>query len=398
MAEDFNPFDPGQGQNAWPLLERMRAESPVVEIANGMQYVTRLDDCRGVLRDPRSFSNATGMKAPGVEVPFEDRLLGELDPPRHTLVRRVVVTALSPKLVHATAPFMRETADALLGAMSGTADLVPGFTVPLPNRVTVRMIGLDPADADQLQAWAKGLMESTFPAMNRTERGEGFAGAFPEFAGYIDDHIEARAAQIADGSAPDDVLTRLMQITDDGEQLPRRQIRALVRNLITGGFTTTSQLVGNLLHQILTDPGVERALRAGDDALHRATEESLRLSPPILFMARGCVADVEIAGCPVRAGTRVITGFASANRDERIFEDPDEFRVDRANSDQHLAFGFGPHVCPGASLARAVAYTGVRAFLDHFPEGSVRLAPDFQFENVPTYFEIGPRSLPIVIK
>ena len=93
----------------------------------------------------------------------------------------------------------------------------------------------------------------------------------------------------------------------------------------------------------------------------------------------------------------MITGFASANRDERLFDDPDEFRVDRPNSDQHLAFGFGPHVCPGASLARAVAYTGVRAFLDHFPEGTVRLAPDFQFENVPTYFEIGPKSLPIVI-
>src|SRR3954464_1111417 len=205
MAEDFNPFDPGQGQNAWPLLERMRAESAVVEIANGMQYVTRLDECRGVLRDPRSFSNATGMKAPGVEVPFEDRLLGELDPPRHTLVRRVVVTALSPKLVHATEPFMRETADALLealfkGASGGAADLVPQFTVPLPNRTTVRMIGLDPDDADQLQTWAKELMESTFPAMNRTERGEGFAGAFPDFAGYIDEHIEARAAELAAGT------------------------------------------------------------------------------------------------------------------------------------------------------------------------------------------------------
>ena len=399
MAEDFNPFDPGQGQNAWPLLQRMREESPVVEISNGMQYVTRLEDCRSVLRDPRSFSNATGMKAPGVEVPFEDRLLGELDPPRHTLVRRVVVTALSPKLVHATEPFMRQTADALLGALSGgSADLVPEFTVPLPNRVTVRMIGLDPDDADQLQRWAKELMESTFPAMNRTDRGEGFAGAFPEFAGYIDEHIEARARQIAQGAAPDDILTRLMQITDDGEQLPRRQIRALVRNLITGGFTTTSQLVGNLLHEILTKPEVERAVRADDEALHRATEESLRVSPPILFMARGCVEDVEIAGCPVHAGTRVITGFASANRDERLFDDPDAFRVDRPNSEQHLAFGYGPHVCPGASLARAVAYTGVRAFLDHFPEGTVRLAPDFQFENVPTYFEIGPKRLPIVIK
>src|ERR1700690_354397 len=147
----FDPFDPGQARDAWPLLARMRAEAPVVEIANGMRYVTRHAECRDVLRDPRSFSNATGMKAPGVEIPLEDRLLGELDPPRHTLVRRVMVTALSPKLVHAAEPFMRDTATALLDAIPGpSVDLVPAFTVPLPNRITGHMLGLDPSDADQL--------------------------------------------------------------------------------------------------------------------------------------------------------------------------------------------------------------------------------------------------------
>ena len=394
----FNPFDPGQARDAWELLARMRAEAPVVEIANGMQYVTRHAECRDVLRDPRSFSNASGMKAPGVEVPLEDRLLGELDPPRHTLVRRVMVTALSPKLVHATEPFMRDTAHALLDRLGAPgADLVTGFTVPLPNRVTVRMLGLDPADADQLAVWAKGLMESTFPATNRTEHGEGFAAAFPDFAGYIDARIDERAAQLDAGDAPDDVLARLLQLTDDGEQLPRRQIRALVRNLITGGLTTTSQLLGNLLHEILTNPEVEAALRADDAALGRAVEESLRLAPPILFMARGCVSEVEIAGCPVHPGTRVITGFASANRDERVFDDPDNFDVQRANADQHLTFGYGPHVCPGATLARVEATIAIRAFLDHFPPGAVRLAPGFVFENVPTYFEVGPKSLPVEI-
>src|SRR5690242_12700972 len=145
----------------------MRAEAPVVDIASGMRYVTRHEECREMLRDTQSFSNATGMKAPGVEVPFEDRLLGELDPPRHTLVRRVMVTALAPKLVHAAEPFMRETAAALLEGLHGpTADLVADFTVPLPNLVTVHMLGLDPDDAVQLAAWAKGLMESTFPATN----------------------------------------------------------------------------------------------------------------------------------------------------------------------------------------------------------------------------------------
>jgi cytochrome P450 len=392
----FDPFDPGQAHDAWALLAHMRGESAVVEIANGMRYVTRHAECRDVLRDTETFSNASGMKAPGVEIPVEDRLLGELDPPRHTRVRRVMVTALAPKVVHAAEGFMRATAERLLHDISGpTADLVPAFTVQLPNRVTLHLLGLDPADAPQLAAWAKGLMESTFPATNRTERGEGFAGAFPEFAAYIDAHIAERTAQLANGTAPDDVLARLLQLDDDGERLPLRQVRALVRNLITGGLTTTSQLLGNLLHELLSDPGVERALRAGDDALGRAIEESLRLAPPVLFMARGCLRDVEIGGCPVPAGVRVITGFASANRDERVFEDPDEFRVDRANAEHHLTFGYGPHVCPGAALARTVARIGIRTFLDRFPSGTVRLARGFEFENVPTYFERGPKRLPI---
>ena len=392
----FDPFDPGQARDAWPLLAELRNEGAVVEIAQGMQYVTRHAECRDVLRDTETFSNASGMKAPGVEIPAEDRLLGELDPPRHTRVRRVMVTALAPKVVHAAEPFVRETADSLLTGVTGpTADLVPAFTVQLPNLVTLHLLGLDPADAPQLAAWAKGLMESTFPATNRTERGEGFAGAFPEFAGYIDEHIASRTAQLADGTAPDDVLARLLQLDDDGEQLPLRQVRALVRNLITGGLTTTSQLLGNLLHELLTDASVERALRASDDALGRAIEESLRLAPPVLFMARACVRDVEIGGCPISSGTRVITGFASANRDERVFEDPDEFRVDRPNSEHHLTFGFGAHVCPGAALARTVARIGIRTFLDRFPAGTIRLEPGFEFENVPTYFERGPKRLPV---
>ena len=394
----FDPFNPPPADEAVDILARMRGDSPVVDIADGMRYVTRHAECRDVLRDTATFSNASGMKAPGVVIPVEDRLLGELDPPRHTLVRRVMVTALAPKVVHGAEPFMHDAAARLLDAIGGpTADLVPAFTVQLPNLVTVHLLGLDPADAPQLAAWAKGLMESSFPATNRTERGEGFAGAFPEFAGYIDAHIDERAAQLADGTAPDDVLARLLQLTDEGEQLPRRQVRALVRNLITGGLTTTSQLLGNLLHEILTDAAVEHAVRESDHALGRAIEESLRLAPPIMFMARGCVRDTEIAGCPVAAGSRVITGFASANRDERVFSDPDEFRVDRDNAEQHLTFGYGAHVCPGAALARTVARIGIRSFLDHFPAGSVRLAPGFVFENVPTYFERGPKRLPVEI-
>ena len=310
-----------------------------------------------------------------------------------------MVTAMTPKVVHAAEPFIAATAAELLDAAADSGsgfDLVSTYTAVLPNRVTVYLLGFDPADSDQLARWAKGLMESTFPALNRTERGVGFAAAFPEFAGYIDTRIAERAAQLAAGEQRTDVLARLLQLEVEEEPLPPEQLRALVRNLITGGLTTTSQLLGNLLYEILQRPDIEAALRADRSLITVGIDESLRLAPPILFLARGCTRDTEIGGCPVHAGERVTIGAASANRDERVFEHADDFDLERANADQHLTFGYGTHVCPGATLARAVARIGVGAVLDRFAPGELQLESGFQFEQVPTYFEHGPRRLPVV--
>jgi cytochrome P450 len=395
---EFNPFDAEQAQNSWPLLKELRSRGPVAAISGGMHYVARHAECEAVLRDTESFSNASGMKEPGVEIPLEDRILGELDPPLHTGVRRVMVTALTPRVVHAAEPFMRETAEALLAdiPVPGQADLVASFSAPLPNRVTVHLLGFPPEDAPMIAGWAKALMESPFPRTNRTEKGEGFANAFPDFAGYIDAHIEQRAAAADAGGEATDVVTRLLTLEVEGERLTRRQVRSLTRNLITGGFTTTSQLLGNLLHQLLSDPAVDAAVRADRSLLTQAIEESLRIAPPIMFVARGCVNDAAIADdVMARAGERVIVGTASANRDEQLFDDAETFRLDRENADQHLTFGYGPHVCPGAALARVETRIAIEAFLDRFPPGSIRLADDFRFVNVPTFFEVGPRELPV---
>jgi hypothetical protein len=393
----FDPFDAERSRDAWTELARLRDDGPLATIAGGLRYVTRYAEARETLRDTAIFSNASGMKAPGVDVPPEDRLLGELDPPRHTAVRRVIVTAMTPKVVHAAEPFVASTAAALLDALPRDRfDLVTSYTSVLPNRVTMYLLGFDPADADQLARWAKELMESTFPALNRTERGVGFAAAFPDFAGYIDTRIAERARQLDAGEEHDDVLARLIRLEVDDAPLPPPQLRALVRNLITGGLTTTSQLLGNLLFELLTNARFDTAVRADRALLHTAIEESLRLTPPLLFLARGCVRDTQIGGCPVQAGERVAIGTASANRDERVFDGADEFRTDRANADQHLTFGYGPHVCPGATLARAVARIGTEAVLDHFAAGELSLEPGFVFEQVPTFFEHGPRRLPVL--
>jgi len=393
MTKAFNPFDAEQAHNSWPLLADLRAESAVVDIGDGMAYVTRHSACRQLLRDTDGFSSAQGFKAPGVVVPLEDRTLGELDPPNHVLVRRVMVSALTPKSVRAAEPYMEAKAKALLDALpdGGTVDLVSAFTVPLPNASTVHLLGFAEEDAPKTMAWAKDLIESGFPATHRNREGvEGFADGFPDFAKYIDDRINERRTD-----PRDDVTTRLLELEVDGERLTPRQLRAMVRNLITGGLTTTSQLLGNLLYELFTVPGLEERLRADPEALHRAIEESLRLAPPIMFIPRGCVRDTDVDGTTLHAGQRVVMGTACANRDEDVFPNGDDFDVDRDNFADHLTFGHGPHFCPGAQMARAVARIGITAFLEHFPEGTVRLTDGFEYENVPAFFETGPARLTV---
>ncbi|MBV8951987.1 MAG: cytochrome P450 [Actinobacteria bacterium] len=395
VTRTFNPFDPEQAHNSWPLLLELRDESAVVDIGDGLAYVTRHKECRDLLRDTDGFSSAQGFKAPGVVVPIEDRTLGELDPPNHTLVRRVMVTALTPKSVKAAEAYVGSMAASLLDALpaAGEADLVPSFTAPLPNASTVHLLGFPEEDAPQIMAWAKDLIESGFPGTHRNREGvEGFLEGFPDFAGYIDDRIEERRAQ-----PRDDVTTKLLELEVDGERLTPRQLRAMVRNLVTGGLTTTSQLLGNLLFELFTVPGLEQRLRSDPAVLPRAIEESLRIAPPVMFIPRGCRRDTEVDGTVVQSGQRVVIGTGCANRDERVFAHGDDFDVDRANLSDHLTFGYGPHFCPGAPLARAVGRIGVTALLDHFAHGTIRLTDGFVYENVPAFFETGPRRLTVRI-
>ena len=116
-----------------------------------------------------------------------------------------------------------------------------------------------------------------------------------------------------------------------------------------------------------------------------------------MFVPRGCLRDTEVDGTVLEAGQRVVMGTACANRDEAVFEHGDDFDVDRDNASDHLTFGFGPHFCPGAPMARAVARIALTTFLEHFPPGTVRLTDGFTFENVPAFFETGPKALTVQI-
>jgi cytochrome P450 len=397
MVSTYDPFQVEQPDVTFARLHELRAEGPIVAIGEGMYYVTSYEEARRVLRDAEHFSSAEGFRAPGVSVPAEDRMLGEQDAPQHPGVRRIVMSAFNPAAIRREEDFVRERAHALLEGLDtpGTIDMVPAFTNPLPNEATVHLLGFPMEDATQIAVWSKEVMESEWPAMNRTERGEGMEGAFPVYTDYVDRFVQTLRVDVAAGNAGDGLLTRLLTADVGGEQLSVRQMRALVFNLLLGGLTTTAQLLGNLIYQLLISGSVVEMSKADADERAAFIEECLRVYPPVMLIPRGCVQETSVAGTTIKPGERVIVGSACVNRDESLFDSSEEFDAHRSNADRHLTFGFGPHLCAGAAMARSVALIGLDEFLPFANARNARLADGFVYENVPTFFEYGPKSMPV---
>lgn len=396
----FNPFDPSETQHMWDLMARMRKERPVNRPTEGFVYLASHADNKAVYRDAKRFSSAEGFRAPGVVVSDEESFLGEIDPPLHTHVRRMLLRAFTIQTANAVEPWTRDTVKGILDeyVAAGGGDLIQALCVPLPGAVTAHSLGMPDDLLFQLSKWCDELLHSTWPQMNATEDGEGIAGAFPQLAEVVDQAIADHRALGDD--APDDLLTRMINARDnEGNALTDVHIRTLSVNSIAGSLSLTYML-GNLLYRYLTDPeGFTEVLRADRSLIPMAVEESLRYEPPVLFLFRTAKEDVEVGGCPVAKGERIILGMASANRDEAVYEHADEYRLDRDElPDDHLSFGEGPHLCLGNHLTRMIGKVVLEEMLDTFAPGEIRLAEGYELSYVPMFLEYGPDSLAAVVE
>jgi cytochrome P450 len=167
---------------------------------------------------------------------------------------------------------------------------------------------------------------------------------------------------------------------------------------ILAGSLSSSYMLGNLLYRYLVDEeGFAAVLRADRSKIPAAVEESLRHEAPVTFLFRTAKVDTEISGCPVHAGEHVMLGILSANRDESVYPDAEEFRLDRADPPEHLAFGAGPHLCLGNHLTRMVGRVVLEEVIDRFAPGQLALAPGFEWVCVAHIQEYGPETLDVVV-
>ena len=248
---------------------------------------------------------------------------------------------------------------------------------------------MSPAEyEDRFRVWSDELLE----AQNAGATGA-LSDAHPEFARFVQSLIDDHRAM---DDPPDDVITRFIHTDVDGEFLSDQAIRTQTMFLIVAGNETTRNLIGNCMYVLATRPDLFEQVRADRDRIPPFVEESLRLDAPVQVLARAVLDDTEIEGCPLHAGDRVVFGLASANRDESAYDDPTEFRLDRARHARPPRVRRRPARVPrcvagaprGRSRCSTRSASGWR---------SLRLADDYVPDPNPVFWANGHRSLPAVL-
>ncbi len=392
----FDPLDAAAADNL-DGLARLRAEEPVHRCPGGAWFLSRYDDVLAATKDVETFR--ASFREPGVVVPEEEQFINEIAEPRHGHVRRIINSAIAQHRIARVEPVARDLCNGLLDDLlprshaEGRVDLVAGYSTPIPTTVIAHLLGAPVEDHHKWAEWSDEVVQGTYPTKYRTERGVGLEGAHPEFTAYVDAQIRVRREA---EHPPDDFITRLLETEVDGRRLTDVEARTQLVFLFISGNETTRHLISNLCFTLARRPELYATCRADPTLVDNLVEETLRLMSPIQFLMRTCTRDTSLDGVAIDEDDKVAFGIASANRDADHFDDPDDFRLDRSDPKHHLAFGGGPHICPGAALARLEARIAVEALLARV--ATMTLDPEYRFEKVPVFWAYGPSSLPVALE
>jgi len=345
---DWDPQAPEVLADPIGAYDTMRARCPVAHDGDGHHAVFRHTDAMRILLDPRTFSSAASRH---VSVPHS------MDPPQHTRFRRLIDPYFSPERMAAFQPACERICTQLADRLPADGQVELMFSLAHPFALSMQCAFLgwpDTLHAPLLQ-W---ILKKN--AVTLSGDREAIAAVDKAFDATIRALLEARRA--AGPDAPDDATTRLMRETIEGRLLTEDEIVSILRNWTVGELGTIAASVGIIALYLARHPPLQQRLRANPELVRAANDEILRIHAPLLGNRRILTRSARVGDKELPAGERVVLMWASANRDEAVFGDPDEFRLDRDPA-LNLLYGAGIHACPGAPLARLELDTIIRALL-----------------------------------
>ena len=381
----IHPFDPAVLESPWDYYRRLRAEAPVHRDPHtGIFHVASYELVMEAVKDHELYSNrfapAMGGSLAGSNPDPELVALAEraypgvdtmltADPPEHRRFRGLVNKAFTPRRVNTLGPAIESLAHELIDAFAadGEFEVLSQLSVLLPLSVIADQLGVPRADLGELKRWTDGFTAQLSGMADASGQVEAVK-RIVEFQHYF----AARLSEVR--AAPrDDILSDLVRARLEGERpLDTPESLSILQQLLVAGNETTASAIAEGLLLLVQHPDQEALVREDPGLLPNLVEEVLRLSTPTASMWRKAKRDAALGGVAIPAGSMLLLRFASANRDETHFPDPDRFDVRRANASEHLAFGHGIHFCLGAMLARKEMEVAFRAVLERLP--GLRLA------------------------
>jgi cytochrome P450 family 142 subfamily A polypeptide 1 len=374
------------GGDPFPAFAWMRRHAPAYfDEAAGVWGITRYADVREISKDPDTFSNAGGIRPDGFPLP----MMIETDAPEHVRRRRLVSEGFTPRRIRESEDGIRSVCDAIIDRVCavGSADFVNDIAAPLPMIVIGDMLGVAPEDRDDLLRWSDDMLKSLgSPDPGAMDKA---AVAAMEYAEYI----TAVAEQRRRDSQSDDLIGTLVHAEIEGNRLDEGSIIYESLLILIGGDETTRHVISGGMYELLRHPDQLKSLAADRSLMPSAVEEMLRWVSPIKNMARTMTRDVSLHGQTLHQGEKLLLLYPSANRDEQVFDTPEEFDITRTPND-HMAFGFGSHFCLGNRLARMELSVMFDRLLDRLPD--LALADDQPPPKRAANFVSGYDTMPVV--
>jgi len=372
LARDFQLTHPPADfiDDPYRYYAWLRIHDPVHELEGGALFLTRYDDVVEVYRSPAASSDKKQEFWPkfGDSALYEHHTTSLVfnDPPLHTRVRRLIMGALNQRAIARMEPAVIDLVDRLLQELTDThaPDLVEDFAAKIPVEVIGNLLEVPHAERGPLRAWSLAILSALEPAPSDEVLDRGNR-AVCDFMAYLRRLVAERRAHPKDFDS--DVLTRLIQGEIGGERLSEPELLHNCIFLLNAGHETTTNLIGNGMHALLTHRDQLQRLLSDPELLASTIEELLRFESPVQLNNRVTTAPLEIRGRTIAAGTFITLGVGAANRDPAQFFDPDRLDVAR-KPNRHVAFGQGDHACAGMNVARLEARIAIGRLVARFPK------------------------------
>jgi cytochrome P450 len=369
----------------YPHYARLRQAAPVKVLDDGSVFLTAYDDVAAMYRNPAASSDKKQEFLPkyGNTPLFEHHTTSLVfnDAPIHPRVRRPLLGALNQRAIARMEEGVCRLVDELLDAMQERAssassaspplDLIEAFAAAIPVEVIGNLLAIPRAQRGPLRGWSLAILAALEPSPTSAMHEAGNQ-AVVDFMDFLRTLIAARRAAPLDPQ--EDVLTRLLQPGAGGDELTEQQLLHNCIFLLNAGHETTTNLIGNGVHALLSHPGELQRLVRSPELISTAIEEMLRYESPLQLNNRRLLEPSSIGGTVFAAGTLVTLCVGAANRDPLQFAEPDRFDIGR-KPNRHLAFGHGEHACAGMNVARMEARIAVARLLSRFPGIALAGAP-----------------------